>query len=298
MTHDRMNSSPEHAEGPEKRYFKGWAKPGPLIPRDSLSPAPSSQGEAVSLDAVSGDYRLHQLKRGHRFSTDDVILAWYASSWAPRVETILDLGSGLGTVATIVAWRLPFTRLVTIEAQETSIELARRSVKDNGLLDRMDLRFGDFRTPGILAPEERFDLVLASPPYWPPEEGLEGDHPQKVACRFELRGDVVDYCRVAATHLDWGGMLGMVFPVTPNSQMERVQQAAKEHGLHILRWRKVILKEGRDYALGLFCLHRLNHLSDQPPTWQEPDLIIRRADGTLHPEYQSIKPAFGFPPTP
>ncbi len=31
-------------------------------------------------------------------------------------------------------------------------------------------------------------------------------------------------------------------------------------------------------------------------TWVEPDLVIRRADGAVHPEYQAIKLAFGFPP--
>jgi len=29
-----------------------------------------------SLDAISGHFRLFQLKRGHRFSTDDVLTAW------------------------------------------------------------------------------------------------------------------------------------------------------------------------------------------------------------------------------
>lgn len=28
--------------------------------------------------------------------------------------------------------------------------------------------------------------------------GIEGDHPQKIACRFEMRGDIRDYARAAA----------------------------------------------------------------------------------------------------
>jgi hypothetical protein len=31
-------------------------------------------------------------------------------------------------------------------------------------------------------------------------------------------------------------------------------------------------------------------------TWTEPALVIRQADGAVHPEYQAIKLAFGFPP--
>jgi hypothetical protein len=31
-------------------------------------------------------------------------------------------------------------------------------------------------------------------------------------------------------------------------------------------------------------------------TWSEPPLIIRAADGSIHPEYAAVKLAFGFPP--
>jgi len=31
-------------------------------------------------------------------------------------------------------------------------------------------------------------------------------------------------------------------------------------------------------------------------TWLEPPLIIRAADGRVHPEYSAVKLAIGFPP--
>jgi hypothetical protein len=31
-------------------------------------------------------------------------------------------------------------------------------------------------------------------------------------------------------------------------------------------------------------------------TWVEPALVIRRADGSIHPEYAAVKLAIGFPP--
>ena len=101
----------------------------------------------------------------------------------------------------IAAWRLPGARFVTIEAQEESVRLARKSAAYNGL-DSIATRSATpiSATPDALAPDERFDLVLGSPPYFPVGTGIEGDHPQKVACRFELRGDIGDYARVAAAH--------------------------------------------------------------------------------------------------
>jgi hypothetical protein len=31
-------------------------------------------------------------------------------------------------------------------------------------------------------------------------------------------------------------------------------------------------------------------------TWVEPELIIRRKDGYVHPEYAAVKLVIGFPP--
>ena len=75
-------------------FFKGWAKPGP-VPPGALDGKPAVEpGE--TLDAISGHFRLFQLEAGHRFSTDDVLTAWYGTSWCPSARTVLDLGSGGG----------------------------------------------------------------------------------------------------------------------------------------------------------------------------------------------------------
>ena len=99
---------------------------------------------------------------------------------------------------------LPYDRFTTHRLDCVKLRLARKSAQWNGLLERYEIRMGDFRDDGVLRPDERFDLVLGSPPYFPPGSGVEGDHPQKVACRFEMRGDIADYCVGAARHLETG----------------------------------------------------------------------------------------------
>ena len=183
--------------------FKGWAKPGP-VPPGALGGGPALEpGE--TLDAISGYFRVFQLAKGHRFSTDDVLTAWFGATCCPTAQTVLDLGSGIGAVGMIAAWRLPGARFVTIEAQPESVRLAKKSACWNGIDDRYEIRHGDFRAPSILRPGEKFDLILGSPPYFHPGSGVAGDHPQKVACRFEMRGDISDYCATAAPHLARGG---------------------------------------------------------------------------------------------
>ncbi len=168
--------------------------------------------DGETLDAISGHFRIFQLSNGHRFSTDDVLTAWYGTTWCPTARTALDLGSGIGSVGMIAAWRLPGARFVTVEAQEESVCLARKSARYNGLEGRYEIRQGDFREASVIGAGETFDLVLGSPPYFPLGTGIEGDHPQKVACRFELRGDIADYCAAAAAHLAPGGFFACVFP--------------------------------------------------------------------------------------
>ena len=276
-------------------FFKGWAKPGPVPPGAVTGEPALEPGE--SLDAISGHWRLFQLEGGHRFSTDDVVTAWYGTSWCPSARAVLDLGSGLGTVGMIAAWRLPGARFVTVEAQPESVRLSRKSARWNGILDRYEIREGDFREPGVLRPEERFDLILASPPYFPPGSGVPADHPQKVACRFELRGDVADYCAAASRHLAHGGFFTCVFPMAPVEQEERVRQGAAAHGLTLVRRRPVVLREGERPLLGLFGLMRASDLPERMRAvpWHEPPLIIRTADGAVHPEYAAVKLSFGFP---
>jgi tRNA1Val (adenine37-N6)-methyltransferase len=277
-------------------YFKGWAKPGP-VPPGALSGEPAIEpGE--TLDAISGHFRLFQLASGHRFSTDDVLTAWYGTSWCPAARRVLDLGSGIGTVGMIAAWRLPGARLVTVEAQAESVRLARKSAAWNGLTERYEIRTGDFRETGVLGLEETFDLVLGSPPYFPPGSGVESEHPQKLACRFELRGTVADYCETAAWHLAAGGVFACVFPVDPAEQAARVQAAARAALLTIVRWRPVVLREGNRPLLGLFLMQRAEDLPEgmRERAWEEPPLVIRMATGAVHPEYRAVKLAFGFPP--
>lgn len=275
-------------------HFKGWAKPGliPPGPGDSLVVEPNE-----TLDAISGHFRLFQLRDGHRFSTDDILTAWYGTTWCPTARSALDLGSGIGTVGMICAWRLPGARFVTVEAQLESVALAQKSARYNGLTDRYEIRAGDFRDAHVLSEDEKFDLIAGSPPYFPLVAGVQSEHPQRLACRFELRGTVADYCATAARHLAAGGFFACVFPSEP-AQLARVEAGARAAQLIIVRKRPVIFREGNPPLITLFGMMRAADLPEwfQGRTWVEPPLIIRTRAGEIHPEYSALKLAIGFPP--
>ena len=293
VSHRKMKATNALTGSMPDPFFRGWAKPGPVPPGAATDSIEIEAGE--TLDAISGHFRIFQLRKGHRFSTDDVLTAWYGSSWCSCARTALDLGSGIGSVGMIAAWRLPGARFVTVEAQEESVRLSRKSARYNGLVERYEIRHGDFRAAGVIRAEEKFDLILGSPPYFPPGSGLVGDHSQKVACRFELRGNIADYCQSAAAHLASGGLFACVFPA---GQLTRIETAAKNAGLTIVRRRPVVFREPEAPLINLFAMVNAEHLppSLRNQTWVEPALIIRTANGQVHSEYSAVKLAIGFPP--
>ncbi len=274
----------------DELFYRGWRRPGPV------PPGGVELEEGETLDFICGDFRIFQYAKGHRYSTDDVLTAWYGTQWAPRVERAADLGSGIGSVAIIAAWRLPGAHFVTVEAQEQSIRLARKSVRYNGLEERFTLIHGDLRDESLLVNEPPFDLVLGSPPYFPPGTAVAAEHPQAVPARIEVRGSIADYARTAARILAPGGLFAIVFPF---AQRDRAADAVRANDLVLLRRRDVVFKEGESPSIALFAAARN---VDMPPSVRnrdaviEPQLTIRRRDGSMDPEYAAIRMSFGFPP--
>jgi len=177
------------------------------------------------------------------------------------------------------------------------VTLAKKSARYNGLTERYEIREGDFRDEKFFRADDQFDLVTGSPPYFPLGAGIESEHPQKLACRFELRGTIADYCTTAAKRLAPGGFFACVFPHEA-AQLARVEAGARAAGLVIVRKRPVVFREGDPALVGLFGLMRAEDLPEwfRGRTWTEPELIIRTRDGKIHPEYSAVKLAIGFPP--
>ncbi|MHB0972357.1 MAG: tRNA1(Val) (adenine(37)-N6)-methyltransferase [Thermoanaerobaculia bacterium] len=274
-------------------HYRGWRRPGP-VPPGGVEP---EDGE--TLEYISGSWRIFQYAKGHRYSTDDVLTAWYGTQWAPRVEKAADLGSGIGSVALTAAWRLPGARFWTVEAQEISLRLAKKSVSYNGIADRFDIRLGDLRDPEILKDVAPFDLVLGSPPYFPPGTASASERAQAVPARIEIRGDVRDYAAAAARILAPGGVFAFVFPHARRADADAALSGA---GLTLLRRRDVVFREGDDPLIALFAASRSEDLPStfaaggEGKPWIEPPLTIRRRDGSVHPEYELVRMSFGIPP--
>ena len=272
--------------------YKGWTRPGPVPPGGvELEP-----GE--TLDGLSGHWRIFQLQKGHRFSVDDLVTAWYGTIWCPRAGRIADLGSGIGSVALMAAWRCPGAEVHTVEAQEQSLRLARKSIRYNGVEGRVFPRLGDLREPDLFSDEPPFDLVLGTPPYWPEGDRLPAAHAQAIPARLEVRGGIADYALAAARILAPGGLFACVFP---NDQRPRALAALAAADLLCLHRREIIFKEGEPYGLDVFAATRRQDLpEDFEANGRCPDIEapirVRHADGAVAADIARLRLAVGFPP--
>src|SRR4051812_33165183 len=111
-------------------------------------------------------------------------------------RTILDLGTGLGTLLLAALDQWPEARGIGIDASEAALAYARRNGERLGLAGRAIFRLGDWAA-GIEGP---FDLILCNPPYvargaqlprdvveWEPHEAL-----------FAAEDGLCEYRRLAA----------------------------------------------------------------------------------------------------
>lgn len=251
-----------------------------------------------TLDRLVGSWRILQLRDGHRYNTDDLLVAWTALRARPDASRVLDLGAGVGSVGLAALWGLPpAARLVAVEVQARSSELARRTIALNGLQGRVTHHHRDLRElDGDPLRDERgdlalFDLVTANPPFLPAARATLSPHPQRAAARVELHGDITDYARVAARHLAPGGR----FCFCHAAADPRCEPAVGAAGLRVLARREVVFREGSAPHLALYtCAHAGEGESEGEGGEAEAPLLIRHADGARSEAFRGIRRALAI----
>jgi tRNA1Val (adenine37-N6)-methyltransferase len=241
----------------------------------------------ITIDGLTRDFKIAQRRRGHRHSTDDLLTGWYAAEKAPGRTRLLDLGSGIGSVGLLVLWRSPGATLTAVEAQEVSFALLERNIAMNDLSARVRAVHGDLRE--VRFPGEAFDLVTGSPPYFDKDAGIVPQDSQKAHARFELRGDVRDYCAAARAAMAPGARFVFCFPT---AQRARAERACDEARLPIVTARDVVPRRGAPALFSLFACRRAE--DDGPPRVDEPTYFVRDEHGVQTAEHAAARASFGM----
>ncbi len=202
-------------------------------------------------------------------------------------ERLLDLGTGIGTVGLLVLSQAPNAHLTAVEAQEISFGLFQDNLWANGQAGLVKAIHADLRHAKF--DDASFDLISGSPPYFDVSAGIVPNDSQKAHARFELRGTVFDYCRVAARALAPNGAFVFCFPF---AQKARAERACAESGLEVVRARDVVPREQLPPLFSLFlCRHPgSGRRVDEPP------FVVRDASGRHTAEMTQVRQLFGMKP--
>jgi tRNA1Val (adenine37-N6)-methyltransferase len=272
-----------------------WTPPDGPLPAGDGGDSSLMPKDGESLDMLSGEWRIFQRRDGHRYSTDDLLCAWFGSACAAargvRVRRALDLGAGIGSIAMMIAWAHREARVVGVEAQGVSADLFARSIRYNAAEERIELRRGDLRDDAIVPETRAFELVTGSPPYFDEGDGIVSEKPQRGPCRFEQRGGVEGYALTGARALADDGVMALVHTWAAR---DRVRASASSAQLAVVSSRPVVLREGRAPHLALYELAHLG--SRAAETSPREPLVIRDARGARTPEYAAARTSIGFPP--
>ena len=237
--------------------------------------------EDITLDKLIGNWKIYQLKRGHRFSVDDQMTSVIAAELVPNAKRMLDIGAGIGSVGLMTLYKLPSDAVLTmIEAQNISHQLAKRTIAHNNLEHRTKPLFGDLRDTSQLSGEQ-FPLITGSPPYIPLGKGVASPHPQRAACRMELRGSIFDYAKTAAKHLEEDGTFVVCFAGTD----PRGEESIKKAGLHLCLRQDIVFRADLPPTITILAARKT---PVEEVDIREP-IVIRNAEGKWTEDFWRIR---------
>jgi len=198
-------------------------------------------------DLLHGELKLIQNRRGYRYSVDALLLAHFA---LPVVagEDVLDMGTGAGVVALILAARGGVSRMVGVEVQQGLCGLAERNAAINHTDPPVEIVRADALDLSRELGESCFGVVVTNPPFRPVGAGNLSPDPEKAVARHEVMMSIKSWLREAMRLIRDDGKIILVYPV---DQEDRLWRTAEELGLFVARRRYATHRPGGDRKLAL-----------------------------------------------
>jgi len=132
-----------------------------LIPR----PATESVVE-LALEMIRGG-------AGDCREADTDIVAWGTWFKKEKVETIVDVGTGSGCIAVMLACKQLDLNIIATDVSQDALSIAQKNAERHGVRDRIDFRQGDLLDP-VSDLNSPF-LLVSNPPYIPDGTKLKAD---------------------------------------------------------------------------------------------------------------------------
>ena len=159
-------------------------------------------------DLQRNGYQIIQDKERFCFGMDAVLLSGFAE--VRLGETVIDFGTGTGILPILLEAKTDGEKFVGLEIQTDSVDMAKRSVRYNGLEKKIEIIEGDIKIASEIFKKASFDVVVTNPPYMSENNGLENPEEPKAIARHEIKCTLEDVIREAAALLKPQGRFYMV----------------------------------------------------------------------------------------
>ncbi len=178
---------------------------------DNENPGLKRNGETMD-ELFHGSLRVLQKEKGYRFSVDSPLLAHFVN--LRKRDRVVDLGTGSGVIAMILALRFAEVTIAEVEIQRELADIAERNIELNGLGDRIRVYLGDVKRIGKIFDPQSFDVAVFNPPYRRLNSGRINLNQEKAVARHEIRGTIDDFLVSARYLLKESGRVYVIYPAS------------------------------------------------------------------------------------
>lgn len=169
-----------------------------------------------------------------KVGTDGVLLgAWTHINYAHR---ILDIGTGTGLIALMLAQRCPHAFITAIDIDTDAVEQALENVQSSPWANRVEVALQDIC---IYSTNQRFDTIVSNPPYF--IDSLKCPDGQRNTARHTDTLDSVRLLSSVSRLLTDDGRFSIILPA---EQTEILIQIAQTQNLYPSRQTAVITRPG------------------------------------------------------
>ena len=196
-------------------------------------------------------------------------------------EDLLDLGTGTGIIPLLMSAKSDCRSLTGLEIQPDSADMAARSVKLNGLEDRVRIIQGDIKEADALFASASFGVITCNPPYMIRSHGLQNPDSPKAIARHEVLCSFEDVARATERLLKPGGHFYLVHRPF---RLAEIMTTLRDHGLEPKRMRLVYPYVDREPNMVLLDCVR----GGRPRLTVERPLIVYKEPGVYTEEIYEV----------
>lgn len=171
-------------------------------------------------------FTVRQSRCGMKVGTDGTLLGAWAQAPAGQCR-ILDIGTGTGLIALMMAQRFPEAHIVGIDIDADAVSQARENVMESPFSDRITIQQCDVLQ---FDDTDGFDAVVCNPPYF--VDSLTCPDEQRTTARHTVTLSFEGLAKAAFRLLKTDGIFSVVIPTDNRSSMET---AARMEGFFLSR---------------------------------------------------------------